>query len=65
MKEDQEIVAMDGTRAVIKQKGNHLYCLTITSRGTGHNRWGTWEQIQEDVEFFKVAGRLPVSGPRW
>ena len=60
-----EIIAEDGTRAMLKKKGQHLYCLTITSRKTGHNRWGTWEQIQEDVGYFKTSGRLPVSGPRW
>ena len=61
----EAITATDGSKAELVQHGRHTFSLTIISRKTGHNRWGTRKEIAEDVEFFTATGRLPVSGQRW
>lgn len=61
----RKVTARDGTIAEVKQHKRNLFSLTITSRHTGHNRWGTRAEIEEDEKVFIETGRLPVSGPRW
>jgi hypothetical protein len=66
MEAPQIITAEDGTTAELKQHDRHTWFLRITSRNTGHARWGTHKEIMEDVEVFKATGRLPVSSvPAW
>ena len=59
------VTTKDGSKAEIVQHGKHVYSLTITSRYTGHNRWGTLKEIEQDERHFVEYGKLPVSGTRW
>ena len=67
MRQELETVkASDGSTAQVTKHGPGVFCLKITSRNTKHARWGTRKEIDSDIEFFKVTGRLPVScGASW
>jgi hypothetical protein len=65
-KKIKEVTSQDGTKAVMKQHDRHTFSLTITSRNIGRNRWGTMEEIEQDIEYFKVQNTLPMSKKgRW
>jgi hypothetical protein len=55
------VIANDGSHALVVQHRRHVYSLTITSRFTGHNRWGTLAEITTDQQHFITHGVLPVS----
>jgi hypothetical protein len=59
------VTATEGSTADLVKHGPSTYSLHITSRHTGHGRWGTRVEIEEDERHFRETGRLPVSGPRW
>ena len=58
------VTAKDGGVAELKQHGRNIYSLTIVSRRTGHNRWGTLAEIEQDGRHFIAIGKLPTSGKR-
>ena len=62
--EIRSVIARDGSRALVVKHRRNLFYLTITSRQTGHNRWGTKDEIDADERHFVETGRLPVSGDR-
>lgn len=55
------IVAQDGSTAEIHKHANAVYSLIITSRHTGHCRFGTLAEIEQDTAHFIEFGKLPVS----
>ena len=59
------LTAIDGSTADIVQHGQNDYSLTITSRQSDHNMWGTWEEISADAEHFLTTGSLPYSKQSW
>lgn len=61
----ETITAQDGTIAELRQHDRHTYSLTIVSRHTGHNRWGTRAEIEQDKEHFIATGTLPRSKQSW
>ena len=61
-----KIITHDNDRAELKKHAANLYSLTITSRNIGRNRWGTLEEISQDVKHFEATGNLPSPKyPKW
>lgn len=62
----ETITADDGSTAEIHKHNHKTYSLVITSRHTGHCRFGTLAEIRADACHFRTFGKLPVSsGRRW
>lgn len=58
--------AIDGTIAQVNRHKDNLYSLSIVSRPSARNRWGSLLEIKADIEIFIATGYLPIPiSPRW